>query len=124
MTAAERMRGLVEADPLVVIEIASAIANDGEGQWPPDEVTEVAREHTRRLVEVIDAPFGAPLKARLRDTLEHMLMGRDVDAALEWLRVTGAITVLFPKLAATIDLVQETGRQHKDVWAHTKQVVR
>jgi poly(A) polymerase len=34
------------------------------------------------------------------------------------------LSVLFPELAATIDLVQEEGRQHKDVWAHTKQVVR
>jgi poly(A) polymerase len=32
--------------------------------------------------------------------------------------------VLFPELEATVDLVQEPGRQHKDVWAHTKQVVR
>ncbi len=110
------MRGLVEADPVVVIEIASAIANDGEGQWPPDAVTEVAQEHTPRLAEAD--------KVRLRHAVEQMLMGRDVDAALEWLRVTGAIGLMFPELAATIDLVQETGRQHKDVWAHTKQVVR
>ena len=110
------MRGLVEADPVVVIEIAAAIANDGEGQWPPDAVTELAAEHTRRLADAD--------KERLRQALEQVLMGRDVDAALEWLRVTGAVAVLFPELAATIDLVQETGRQHKDVWAHTKQVVR
>jgi poly(A) polymerase len=116
MTAADRMRGLVEADPVVVIEIASAIANDGEGQWPPDAVTEVAAEN---IVRLADAD-----KVRLREAVENVLMGRDVDAALEWLRVTGAIGVLFPELAATIDLVQETGRQHKDVWAHTKQVVR
>ena len=38
--------------------------------------------------------------------------------------MTGILPVLFPELAATVDLVQETGRQHKDVWAHTKQVVR
>jgi poly(A) polymerase len=47
-----------------------------------------------------------------------------VDAALEWLRVTTVLERLLPELAATINLVQEEGRQHKDVWAHTKQVVR
>jgi poly(A) polymerase len=31
---------------------------------------------------------------------------------------------LFPELEATVHLVQETGRQHKDVWNHTRQVVR
>ena len=51
-------------------------------------------------------------------------MGRDVDEALEWLQQTGALDVLFPELQATVDLVQEGGRQHKDVWAHTKQVVK
>ena len=36
----------------------------------------------------------------------------------------GILRVLFPELEATVDLVQEPGRQHKDVWAHTKQVVK
>lgn len=112
-----RVRGLVEADPIVLVEIAGAIAAD-EGRWPADAVTAVAGEHAQRLLgEDID-------KARLRGAMEQMLMGRDVDAALEWLRETGMLGALFPELSATVDLVQETGRQHKDVWAHTKQVVR
>jgi len=114
-TAADRVRGLVEADPVVMLEIAGAIANE-EGRWPGERVTDVCGENAKRLAEAD--------KARLRGAMEHMLMGRDVDAALEWLRATGALAVLFPELAATVDLVQEEGRQHKDVWAHTKQVVR
>lgn len=113
--AADRVRDLVEADPVVLLEIAGAIAHDG-GRWPNDRVTALAVEHAPRLA--------AADKGRLRAALEHLLMGRDVDAALEWLRVTQILPVLFPELAATIDLVQEPGRQHKDVWAHTKQVVR
>lgn len=113
--AAERVRGLVEADPVVLLEIAGAIAND-EGRWPANSVTDLAGEHARRLA---DADQG-----RLRAAIEQMLMGRDVDAALEWLRATGILPVLFPELSATIDLVQEEGRQHKNVWDHTKQVVR
>lgn len=114
-SAAGRMRGLVEADPVVLLEIAGALADDA-GRWPPDAVTELAAEHAPRLADAD--------KGRLRAACEQMLLGRDVDAALEWLRETGILTVLFPELAATVDLVQESGRQHKDVWAHTKQVVR
>ncbi|MDX2089414.1 MAG: HD domain-containing protein [Kofleriaceae bacterium] len=118
LTAADRVRGLVEADPIVLLEIAGAIANEGEGRWPNDRITDVAVEHAGRLAEA-DTD-----RRRLRATIEHMLMGRDVDAALEWLRAGRILPVLFPELAATVDLVQESGRQHKDVWAHTKQVVR
>jgi len=112
---ADRLRPLVEADPVVTIEIAAAIASGG-GRVPPDGVTELAAEHARRLAEAD--------KGRLRAAVEQMIMGRDVDIALEWLHETGILALLFPELEATVDLVQETGRMHKDVWAHTKQVVR
>ena len=114
MAAVERMKSLVEADPIVLVEVAGAIAS--EGRWPPDGLTALAVEHSPRLLEVD--------KVRLRVAVEQMLMGREVDAALEWLHEAGILALLFPELEATVDLVQETGRQHKDVWAHTKQVVR
>jgi len=112
---ADRLRPLVEADPVVLLEIAGAISNDG-GRTPPDSVTELGVEHASRLNDAD--------KARLRAAVEHVLMGRDVDLALEWLHETRILALLFPELEATVDLVQEEGRQHKDVWAHTKQVVR
>jgi poly(A) polymerase len=112
---AERLLPLVEADPIVLLEIAGAISNDG-GRLPPDSVTELGAAHSPRLADAD--------KARLRTAMEHVLLGRDVDAALEWLYETRIIALLFPELEATVDLVQEEGRQHKDVWAHTKQVVR
>lgn len=114
VTAAERIRGLVEADPVVLVEIASAIAN--EGRVPPDAITRVAQDHAARLADTD--------KKRLRDAMEHALMGRDIDVALEWMHHAGILRVLVPELEATVDLVQEAGRQHKDVWAHTKQVVK
>jgi poly(A) polymerase len=114
MTAPDRMRGLVEADPVVLLEIAGVIAT--EGRVPSEAVTRVAHDHALRLVDAD--------KARLRAAVEQAIMGHDVDAALEWLQQTGILAVLFPELSATVDLVQETGRQHKDVWDHTKQVVR
>jgi poly(A) polymerase len=113
-SAADRVRGLVEVDPVVVVEIAGAIGESG--RFPPDAVTEVAAQHAARLVDAD--------KARLRTAMEQAIMGRDVDAALEWMHDAGILRVLFPELEATVDLVQEEGRQHKDVWAHTKQVVK
>ena len=113
-STADRIRGLVEADPVVLVEIAGAIAQ--EGRTPPETVTRVAADHSVRLTEAD--------KGRLTAAMEQALMGRDIDAALEWMHETGILRVLFPELEATVDLVQEPGRQHKDVWAHTKQVVR
>lgn len=112
--AADRIRGLVEADPVVLVEIAAAISE--QGRTPPDTITDVAREHAVRLADADTA--------RLRQAMQQAIMGHDVDAALEWMQHAGIVRVLFPELEATVDLVQETGRQHKDVWAHTKQVVR
>ncbi len=112
---ADRVRGLVEADPVVLLEMAAAIGENG-GRWPADSVTELAAEHCPRLAEAD--------KGRVRAAMEAALLGRDVDAALEWLHVTRILALLVPELEATVDLTQEDGRQHKDVWAHTKQVVR
>ncbi|HEX5060819.1 MAG TPA: HD domain-containing protein [Kofleriaceae bacterium] len=114
LKAAERIRGLVEADPIVLVEIAGAISS--EGRMPPDAITDVARDHAVRLADAD--------KQRLRDAMEQAILGRDVDLALEWMHQAGILRVLFPELEATVDLVQEAGRQHKDVWAHTKQVVK
>jgi poly(A) polymerase len=111
---ADRLRPLVEADPVVVLEIAGAIAETA--RMPPDSVTELAAEHASRLADAD--------KGRLRAAVEQVLMGRDVDAALQWLHDTRVLGLLFPELTATVDLGQESGRMHKDVWAHTKQVVR
>jgi poly(A) polymerase len=83
---------------------------------PPDSVAALAVDHVPRLADAD--------KGRLRTAVEHVLMGRDVDTALEWLYQTRILALLFPELEATVDLVQESGRMHKDVWAHTKQVVR
>jgi poly(A) polymerase len=112
---AARVRDLVQADPVEIVEAASEVAH-GRGAWPADAVTRAARDEVARL--------GGADMVRVREAVGRMLLGRDVDLALEWLHQSGALAVLFPELAATVDLVQESGRQHKDVWAHTKQVVK
>ena len=49
-TAASRIRTLVEADPVVLVEIAGAIAN--EGRTPPEQITRVGQDHAVRLPEI------------------------------------------------------------------------
>jgi poly(A) polymerase len=113
--SAARVRDLVAADPCALLDIAAAISH-GRGQWPVDAVSRAVAESSAALMTVPGA--------RLRVAVEHVIMGRDVDAALEWMHQVGALAPLFPELAATVDLQQESGRLHKDVWAHTKQVVK
>jgi poly(A) polymerase len=113
--AGAKIRALGDADAAVYLEVAAAISNNG-GRWPAESVTQAAADSANRVVAVD--------KMRARNVLEDMVMGRDVDYALEWLNETGVLRGLFPELTATINLLQENDRQHKDVWAHTKQVVK
>jgi poly(A) polymerase len=56
-------------------------------------------------------------------TLDTILMGDQVEAALQWLQEVGFLARALPEVEATVDFTQEVGRRHKDVWKHTKQVV-
>jgi poly(A) polymerase len=60
----------------------------------------------------------------VRDELEAIIVGRGVHLALQWLQETGLLAIWLPELEATVNFSQEAGRRHKDVWEHTKQVVR
>lgn len=111
---AARVQAWASANPLILFDIAGAIAQDG--QWPVAAVTQAAQAASGTI---LTAP-----PAELRAAIEPMLMGREVDQALEWVRETGLLAQVFPELEATVHLQQETGRQHKDVWSHTKQVVK
>lgn len=115
-TAAARgqLEAFFSAHPVGVLDVAYEIA--GSGQTPAGIVSEVAHAHAAALA----AQPGAQIHALLTD----VLMSRDVDVALQWLFDIGVLHLLLPELVATVNLVQEEGRQHKDVWAHTKQVVR
>ncbi|MEM9490962.1 MAG: HD domain-containing protein [Myxococcota bacterium] len=79
-------------------------------------MTALCREEEVRLTDVA----GTELLAEY----ERCLLGRDVDQALQWLHVVGVNMRFMPEVAATIDLAQEAGRRHKDVWEHTKLVVK
>ncbi|GAB4511482.1 MAG: hypothetical protein Tsb0020_29300 [Haliangiales bacterium] len=112
---AARIRAHIQDDPIAILRIADAIGTE-RGQWPADAVTRACREEVAML-EHAPGP-------ELVEALGEVLLGRDVDAALQWLFSIGAISLLLPEVAATVDLAQEAGRRHKDVWEHTKLVVK
>lgn len=58
------------------------------------------------------------------DRLSEAFCGRYPEVAMQWLRDAGLLVHLLPELDATVAFSQEGGRRHKDVWEHTKAVVR
>src|SRR5580698_8685235 len=82
--AADRVRELVERDPVVLVEIAGAIAESG--RTPPDAITELSQQHAPRIL--------AADPAKTRAAVEFLLMGREVDLALEWLQHAAILRVL------------------------------
>jgi poly(A) polymerase len=102
------------ASPDSLLDLATAVARHGE--LPPPAVTEAARAAAAEAARI------AP--ARARAGIEAVILGKSLDVGLQWLHDAGVLAVLLPELEATVDFSQEAGRRHKDVWEHTKQVVR
>ncbi len=101
-------------EPAALLREAVRIARDGRA--PERGLVEEARPF---------APATRTLAPSLvREALSEMLVGRDVHLALQWLHEVGVLSLWLPELEATVDFSQEAGRRHKDVWEHTKQVVR
>jgi poly(A) polymerase len=111
---AARTRALVQDDPTSILAIAAHIGRTGTPA--PPSVTRACTEELA-LTEDIEP-------ARLREAIESCLCDRDVDLALQWLYEIGFTRLHLPELDATKDLTQEGGRRHKDVWEHTKLVVK
>src|SRR3954463_15939497 len=108
------MSRIVGAGPEALLEVACRVAE--QGSHPPAEVTLAARE--------VAADVSSLPPARLRAALEVGIMAPALGQGLQWLHDAGVLAVLLPELEATVDFSQEAGRRHKDVWEHTKQVVR
>jgi poly(A) polymerase len=100
---------------LSVLAVAKEIG-DNRGAWPSSEVGAQCKAMVPELL--------AAEREAVAEGLTDCLLTRDVDAALEWLLHIGYLRELMPELTKTKDLQQEAGRRHKDVWEHTKLVVR
>jgi poly(A) polymerase len=102
------------AGPSGLLDIAVAVAQGAS--LPPPEIGAAARAAAPLLTSI------AP--AQMRSAIEAVIVGRSLDVGLQWMHDSGMLAVVLPELEATVDFSQEAGRRHKDVWEHTKQVVR
>lgn len=96
------------------LRLAVNIAN-GCG-LPDKEVTQQTKDIAPFLIHLSEE--------KLRSFLEQVLLGPSVSLALQWLFDSGILAVVLPEMIPTVDLAQEAGRKHKNVWEHTKQVVK
>jgi poly(A) polymerase len=60
---------------------------------------------------------------QVRDRLDRIVMSDDPEGGLDELRAVGALAAIFPEVHAMVGFGDGEWR-HKDVWKHTKQVVR
>lgn len=104
----------LDSGPEALLDVARVVAD--EGQLPDPAITAAARAVAPALETV--APD------RLRSGIEAVIMSRGLDVGLQWMHDSGVLRTLLPELEATVDFSQEAGRRHKDVWEHTKVVVR
>ena len=100
--------------PGAILDVATQVAR--EGRAVPPEITLAARE---AAAEVAELP-----PARLRDAFESIILAPHLGEGLQWMHDSGVLAVVLPELDATVDFSQEGGRRHKDVWEHTKLVVK
>jgi poly(A) polymerase len=76
------------------------------------------------MVGVDDFRAAVKLDPRaVRDRLDRVVMGDDPEGGLDALLEVGALAALFPEIHAMVGFGDGEWR-HKDVWKHTKQVVR
>ena len=77
-----------------------------------------------QLVTPEDFRSAVQLDAKLvRTRLDRVVMGEDPEVGLDSLLEAGALGALFPEVHAMVGFGDGEWR-HKDVWKHTKQVVR
>jgi poly(A) polymerase len=101
---------------------AAAMAEGAEGSEPAgagDALRPPVSDLTR-------ADFEAAMRVdptKVRGYLDRVMMGSDPEAGLDALLVANALATLFPEVEAMVGFGDGEWR-HKDVWKHTKQVVR
>jgi len=104
---------LAHADRVMdALDVAAAASERGHLDEPVVLVTAADLREALRL---------DPKAVRTR--LDRVVMGDDPERGLDALLESGALAVLFPEVHAMVGFSDGEWR-HKDVWKHTKQVVR
>jgi poly(A) polymerase len=98
-----------------VFDALEAAAQAAEGRPPTSVLASASADEFRAAVK-LDAKA-----VRLR--LDRVIMGDDPERGLDDLHQAGALSAIFPEVEAMVGFGDGEWR-HKDVWKHTKQVVR
>ncbi|HZU84834.1 MAG TPA: HD domain-containing protein, partial [Polyangiaceae bacterium] len=102
-------------DVFDALDVAASFA-EGRSPESPDQLVRPVSLDDFRAAAHLD-----PLRVRAR--LDRTLMGDDPERGLDVLLDSGALSALFPEVHAMVGFGDGEWR-HKDVWKHTKQVVR
>jgi poly(A) polymerase len=94
------------------LELAAAVAE--RGQQPNAWLRATVEDY--RAAASLD-------RVAVRARLDRVIMAQDPEIGLDALLATGALDALFPEVHAMVGFGDGEWR-HKDVWKHTKQVVR
>lgn len=86
------------------------------GEFPDASLTAQVASQAKDVLDIEPARLYELLTPPLCDKHPHIVM--------QWLRDAQILVEILPELDATFALSQEGGRRHKDVWDHTKTVVR
>jgi len=101
------------ADPLSALKVVTVL---GETGGRIDEDTRAL------LVSLMEKIFSAE-RASIRYWLTRLLVSRHPGDALRLLQETKGLDYLLPEVAAFVGFHRSSKHHHKDVWAHTVQVV-
>jgi poly(A) polymerase len=106
------------ADPqraIDALEQAAARAERGAGELVKGGIVTASRDDYRAAAQV--------WLPDVRGRLDRVLMSADAEAGLDALLEAGALAAMLPEVEAMVGFGDGEWR-HKDVWKHTKQVVR
>ncbi len=99
--------------PLFLVKVAKHIAYHG---FEAGEETEL--NAARFAHHIIDMGM-----ERVRPELERMLVNRHPDMGLDFLQRVGVLGMVLPEVQLTVGFDETCQVHHKDIWAHTRQVV-
>jgi poly(A) polymerase len=99
-----------------VLELAALAAEQGSERARLATLVQTASVDDMHAALRVDTP-------RVRAMLDRVMMGADPELGLDALLDGGVLRVIFPEVHAMVGFGDGEWR-HKDVWKHTKQVVR
>src|SRR4051812_5580435 len=96
-----------------------------EGSNPSSGTSHTTKEIPMTLEEAVlvsEARHGS-VRGSARELWTRVLMGKHPDEGLEVLQTSGVLRTTLPEVQAMVGFGGQ-GQGHKDLWAHTKQVVK